>query len=488
MATVTYYFNAYSSATLSSPGNLIDGALSTYASSSSNGANEVLSGNTCPGTNLGTISKVEVRGYGYKTGNQTVVFRLVPKFSGSNGDNHDHYLSASAAWSSYFDITNDSNAPSSWTWSDIENLDLTATIVKGPIGTAYYAKIEILVTYTPGSSAQTVDLTALSSSSSALTASILPGAINVDINALTAAIAALESDILPGAVKIDLSSISTTLNALTFDIFPGAVTIGLDDLTATLDALGLTVGGETSVDLATLQSQIAALNATISGSKQVVLDLLSASLTALDNHVDASQPGVDVQLNRLALIGTAYSSSIAVGDFPIRIVPLENLSLQTGADQMTVEGGETAIQFMLLGLVATAHTTTPQISNAPVVSIALITLQAAATAESLLLERYVERGHIESPLTGSMRKIKESDPPVVNVKSPNLIQFPYTATWTDHLISSAIATGCYQDDKRPSAAITGAAPTNNRPTSAISGTYNPIIFADHCIGGISNVN
>ena len=63
--TVTYYFNARNSTydgTWTNPENTEDGSTGTYGSGTQNSVLELL-GNTCPGTDLGTISKTEIRVY-----------------------------------------------------------------------------------------------------------------------------------------------------------------------------------------------------------------------------------------------------------------------------------------------------------------------------------------------------------------------------------------------------------------------------------------
>lgn len=89
-ATVTYYFNAYDvggEVWATTPANMVDGTNTNYASTTRNKDVELLTGNSCPGTDLGAISKVEIRAYGYYTGNDEVGLR--PVFGGTtDGDNH----------------------------------------------------------------------------------------------------------------------------------------------------------------------------------------------------------------------------------------------------------------------------------------------------------------------------------------------------------------------------------------------------------------
>jgi len=84
---------------------------------------EHLTGNSYSGCYIGDIKKVELRAYGRLIfGPELIILR--PVFSGVNdGDNHIFTPDTSADWSEWFDITYDTNAPSDWSWEDIENLD-----------------------------------------------------------------------------------------------------------------------------------------------------------------------------------------------------------------------------------------------------------------------------------------------------------------------------------------------------------------------------
>jgi len=84
----------------------------------------------CDGTDLGTISKVEIGGYcsgGVAVG-ETYDVILTPVFNGTtSGDTYTEnptrdYV-GDKEWV-YVDITNDGDAPSTWTWTDVQNLDM----------------------------------------------------------------------------------------------------------------------------------------------------------------------------------------------------------------------------------------------------------------------------------------------------------------------------------------------------------------------------
>jgi hypothetical protein len=66
---MTYYFNRHDRTDIwaTNPDNMVDGNLSKYASTTIQNDVELCDTSTCNGTSLGTISKVELRAYGYAT-------------------------------------------------------------------------------------------------------------------------------------------------------------------------------------------------------------------------------------------------------------------------------------------------------------------------------------------------------------------------------------------------------------------------------------
>jgi len=155
---ITYYFNAYDAGKSwgTAPENMADGIETNYASTKKNKDVELLTGNTCPGTDMGAIIKVEIRAYGYYTTDDNAELR--PVFGGTaNGDDHLNALPASAGWGQYFDITADTNAPATWTGSDVQSLDCDVKYYKtGRPDRVYVGKVEIRVTF---STAVSVDCT-----------------------------------------------------------------------------------------------------------------------------------------------------------------------------------------------------------------------------------------------------------------------------------------------------------------------------------------
>jgi len=154
---VTYYFNAYDSGGEewgTTPQYMVDGDLGTEARdnpAANQSTVQLLTGNTCDGTDLGTITKVEIRAYtwvGFYSFGSGTKFR--PVFGGSSdGDNHEDESDRIPDWTYYFDITSDTNAPATWSWTDVQNLDCDIEAYNGAIVqfTHDCYKVEIQVTY-----------------------------------------------------------------------------------------------------------------------------------------------------------------------------------------------------------------------------------------------------------------------------------------------------------------------------------------------------
>lgn len=149
------YFNSYSSSNWdANAASMVDGNTATFARDNNDGHTETLDANNCSSTDLGDISKVEVRYHAYKNGNaRTIRAEVVPIFSGGNGDTHDPGnvvpgSSATADYISWIDITSDTNAPSTWSWTDVQNLDMNVITQRPNNGRIYVSNVEVRVTYT----------------------------------------------------------------------------------------------------------------------------------------------------------------------------------------------------------------------------------------------------------------------------------------------------------------------------------------------------
>lgn len=147
MAEVTYYFDV-GLGVWSDPSYAFDNILSNFASTANDGYYEQGQETNCDGTDLGTITKVEIRLYAYGDGND----RIDISFGGSpTTPEYQLIPAASEGWTGYVDVTSDPNV-NGWTWAKIA--DPTPDCIleydkSGKGNTMYCAKVEIRVTYTP---------------------------------------------------------------------------------------------------------------------------------------------------------------------------------------------------------------------------------------------------------------------------------------------------------------------------------------------------
>jgi PKD repeat protein len=151
LASAMYYFNTnydQSEEWATNPSYMVDGSTANYASTTFDGDVQLCMTNTCPGTDIGKILKVEMRAYGYYTSDQRDII-LRPVFAGTtDGGNYNYQTTTTQGWSPWFDITDDNSAPGSWSWIDVKDLDCDVEAGSGlPPFTLYCSKIEIMVTY-----------------------------------------------------------------------------------------------------------------------------------------------------------------------------------------------------------------------------------------------------------------------------------------------------------------------------------------------------
>lgn len=145
MAEVTYYGNSLYSSRWSNPNNMIDNNLETFASESVDEDYARINGTTCLGTDLGIITKVEVRPYGYGDGNDKIDF----SFSSLQEVEYEVTMPASAGWGTWCNVTDDPKI-GGWTWAKIATPVWYVSYDKVGAGNPMYcAKVEIRVTYTP---------------------------------------------------------------------------------------------------------------------------------------------------------------------------------------------------------------------------------------------------------------------------------------------------------------------------------------------------
>jgi len=151
MAEITYYFDDGEAQGIYSWDDWeysFDNILTNYAYTNVDGEWLGLVGNTCLGSDLGTISKVELRAYGYGDGGDQLNLR--PIYDGNYGDDHLVTMPSSDDWSIYVDITTGTYMPDWSSWSHIQGLGSRIIFTKSAkANTMHCSKVEIRVTYEP---------------------------------------------------------------------------------------------------------------------------------------------------------------------------------------------------------------------------------------------------------------------------------------------------------------------------------------------------
>lgn len=151
LETATYQFNGLSGTTgtwSTTANNIVDGDDGTYGRTNVDGTTAILDGNQNDGTDLGTITKVEVHTSWASNGTKAVP-SLTVVFGGTSTSSDTHTVttfSSAQTDSDWFDITNDDSAPGTWTWSDVQNLNMLISVARTNNRIDIYY-VDIRVTY-----------------------------------------------------------------------------------------------------------------------------------------------------------------------------------------------------------------------------------------------------------------------------------------------------------------------------------------------------
>lgn len=146
MGEVIYYFNSYDEfeAWANNPGQMVDNNIETFASDGPD-IPQVCDGNTCDGSDLGTITKVELRAHTYCSSVAGESHEL--HVDNEWGEGLSETLTETPEWTAWSDITNNAGMPSPWTWTNIQDMIAIVTCASDDI-IYYISKIEIRITYT----------------------------------------------------------------------------------------------------------------------------------------------------------------------------------------------------------------------------------------------------------------------------------------------------------------------------------------------------
>lgn len=144
MAEVTYYFSdAVSNLWEHSPQYMYDGNTASLAFTDIDGRIESLVANTCPGADLGTITKVELRCCAQGDGDDRIDLQVI------GGYKYQVTIPDVLGWSAYVDITDDPRLTEK-TWAEIVALDVDVENVSvGKSNRMYCSRVDIRVTYDP---------------------------------------------------------------------------------------------------------------------------------------------------------------------------------------------------------------------------------------------------------------------------------------------------------------------------------------------------
>lgn len=138
--------------------NAVDNNTGTLATKEGIGMGTMILDTPFASSATGTISKVEIRAYASLSDlGIPCKLHLSPRFIAGNGDEED--ITQNLGWTSWIDITADTNAPGSWAWSDVEALGANITYYwgSGAVPLAQCGSIEIKVTYTEEGGGGSID-------------------------------------------------------------------------------------------------------------------------------------------------------------------------------------------------------------------------------------------------------------------------------------------------------------------------------------------
>lgn len=204
-----------------------------------------------------------------------------------------------------------------------------------------------------GGTNQSISLSTLRVTGSAISMIVVPGARTISISTLGLTGSAISLSVVPGAVTVPISTLGLTGSAISLSVIPGAISVPISTLGLTGSAISLAVvPGAISVPISTLSLTGSALSlSVIPGAISVGLSTLSLTGSAISLAV-TSFVSVTVVLSTLGITGSAISTSVIPGTATI---PLSSLGLTGSAVSMSVLPGAITTLLNTLGLTATVN-------------------------------------------------------------------------------------------------------------------------------------
>ena len=222
----------------------------------------------------------------------------------------------------------------------------------------------------------TVEMDVLPLAGSAVSLSVVPGAVSLLMDVLAGNGAAVDLSVAPGAISLLMDVLAGTASAVDLEVVAN-VAILLDTLTAAGTTVNLDVFSALSVLLDTLTATGTAESLGVSpGAVSLVMSALPAVGSAIDLTV--SPGAVAVLLDVLEMAGAAVNLDVSTA----LVLLMDTLALAATADDLSVVPGGVSLLMdsLLLGGEAV------DLSVSLLLNIVLSTLTLVATAETLTVQ------------------------------------------------------------------------------------------------------
>ena len=146
----TYFSNVSVEDGWTDTANAVDNNTGTLANATGIATRQLVLDTPAIASASGVISKVEIRMFGDVDDSVPTSLHFFPTFDGGDGDVEVITARNNLVWSDWFDITEDTNAPVGWTWTNVEDLIVNVKYIygSGAVPNARCGSTEVRVTYT----------------------------------------------------------------------------------------------------------------------------------------------------------------------------------------------------------------------------------------------------------------------------------------------------------------------------------------------------